>query len=276
MIFLLADIMCGLTISILMKKKSGIVHNEIAMFMANYIVCTLLSFYYTGRVSFAKGSSLSLYIGFISGFFYLFSFVLSDINIKKNGIVMATAFSKLGVIIPTLMGLVLFREALSPLQTIGIMVAICGIVTMYFEKSGTAKVSMKWLLFVHLFSSGVTSVCASLYDHYGLPVFKDQFLLFNFIFALMFSVITLLYRKQKFGIMDLLWGFMIGVPNYFSARFMLKALETVPSVIAFPFISVGSIVSITLCGVLLFKEPFSKRKGAAIGMIALALALLNL
>ena len=68
---------------------------------------------------------------------------------------------------------------------------------------------------------------------------------------------------------------MIGVPNYFSARFLLHALSTVPAVIAYPVYSVATIVSITLAGVFFFKEHLTKRQWIALGIILIAVALLN-
>ena len=72
------------------------------------------------------------------------------------------------------------------------------------------------------------------------------------------------------------FGIMIGVPNYFSARFLLHALSTVPAVIAYPVYSVATIVSITLAGVLLFKEQVSSKKKFALLLVVVALVLLNL
>ena len=75
---------------------------------------------------------------------------------------------------------------------------------------------------------------------------------------------------------DVLFGLLIGIPNYFSARFLLLSLSSVPAVAAYPTYSVGTIVLITLVGVLLFRERISRRQALALLMILAALALLNL
>ena len=46
--------------------------------------------------------------------------------------------------------------------------------------------------------------------------------------------------------------------------------------IAYPSFSVGTIVLVTLVGVLCFKEKLSRRKLIALGVILVSLALLNL
>ena len=57
---------------------------------------------------------------------------------------------------------------------------------------------------------------------------------------------------------------------------MLIALKSLPAVVVFPTFSVGCIVVVTLVGVLAFKEKLSKRQGTALGMIMVALAMLNM
>ena len=75
---------------------------------------------------------------------------------------------------------------------------------------------------------------------------------------------------------EVLYGFAVGVPNYFSAKFLLAALETVPAVIVYPTFSVATILVVTLAGVALFKERLGKRQWTAVAVILVALVLLNL
>ena len=60
------------------------------------------------------------------------------------------------------------------------------------------------------------------------------------------------------------------------ARFVLRALDTVPAVVVYPSRSVGTIVVITIVGTMLFKERLSKQQIAAMGVILVSLVLLNL
>ena len=65
------------------------------------------------------------------------------------------------------------------------------------------------------------------------------------------------------------------IPYYFSAKFLLRALEDVAAVIAYPTYSVGTILVVSLVGVLAFRERLSRRQWFAIGIILIALILLN-
>ena len=47
------------------------------------------------------------------------------------------------------------------------------------------------------------------------------------------------------------------------------------AVLVYPMYSIGTIIAVTLVGVLFFKEKLSKKKVIALGMIGIALCLLN-
>lgn len=276
MLYLFMAIGCSVSIAVMMKVRRNIVHNEYAMFMANYFVCIILSFYFSGRIVVNNDSSFSIILGIVSGFLYLYSFVISDRNIHKNGMVMSSTFGKLGVLVPTAISFLLFKETLVFRQAIGFLLAIVAIIMIYFEKDSLSSITSKGFLIFYMFIAGITDSSIALYDHYGSPLYKNQFLLVNFIFALLFSLIFLIKRKEKFSYHDLLFGFMLGIPNYFSSRFMLHALESVPAIIAYPISSIMGMLLISLIGALIFKEHLSTKKIIALGIIIIAVVMLNI
>ena len=83
-------------------------------------------------------------------------------------------------------------------------------------------------------------------------------------------------KKELFGWKDVLFGILLGVPNYFSASFLLKALNDIAAVIVFPTFSVATVVVISMTGMLVFKEKLSKKQWIAMGLILAALVLLNI
>ena len=105
---------------------------------------------------------------------------------------------------------------------------------------------------------------------------KDQFLLYTFGTALILCTVLCVVKKQRFTWQDALWGLALGIPNYFSARFLLLSLGSVPAVVAYPTFSVGTIVAVTAVGMLCFRERLTPRKWIALGVILTALILLNI
>ena len=116
---------------------------------------------------------------------------------------------------------------------------------------------------------------SKIYQEVGTDRFEELFLVFTFVIAFILSILFVKIRKQKFTPNELLYGVMLGVPNYFSARFLLKALGEIPAVVAYPTFSIGTIAVITLTGVVIFKEKITKLQMFAIGLIAAAVVMLN-
>lgn len=275
---LLLAITSSALVSIIMRLSEGRVKNKMGFFMSNYAVCTLLAMSFTMQQlpPIEQGFLFTLALGAFSGFFFLYSFVLFRQNVEKNGVVMSATFMKLGVLIPTLMAILLFREQPRLVQLAGIALAVAAIVLLNFRKSAAGEAKGKWLLLALLFVSGFTDSTANIFDKLGNPIYKDIFLVFTFLTAFCCSLVPVVLSTQKISLWDIGFGAAISIPNYFSSRFLLNALQTVPAMVVYPVYSVGTIVVITLAGVLAFHETLDRRKTIALLLIFAALALLNL
>ena len=86
----------------------------------------------------------------------------------------------------------------------------------------------------------------------------------------------MIWHKERPGKAEFLYGALIGIPNFFSSKFLIAALKDVPAVIAYPTYSVATILIVTLAGVFIFKETLSKRQWYALIAILVALVLLNI
>ena len=97
----------------------------------------------------------------------------------------------------------------------------------------------------------------------------------SFAAALVICTLTAVSRGQKISLADIIFGCLVGIPNYYSARFLLLSLSYVPAVIAYPAFSTGTIVLVGAAGVLIFHEKMTRRQWTAVGMIIIAMVLLN-
>lgn len=275
--YLLLAMGCSVMISTVMRLSDRFVRNEMAMFLGNYLTCLTLALFFLRRLPSAAGAEgrTALLLGAINGAFYLWGFVLLRVNMQENGMVLPATVMKLGIVlIPTVLAVTLLRERADLLQLIGIALAVCAILVMR-EPDGQ-KSGKKSLLLLLLLVSGLGDAMANLYDKLGTPERKDDFLVFLFLTASLCALILVLRRREPIRIQDLLFGVLIGIPNYFSARFFLACLSTVPALVAYPVNSVGSILVVTLIGLFFFRETLSKRKWVALGIIVVSLVCLNL
>lgn len=279
MIFLILAILSSSLIAVLMRFGSQRVKNQLGMLAMNYVVCTALSAVYAAPGGLLpvqeNGFGVCAALGVIGGVIYLLAFVLMQWNTVQNGVVLSSVFMKLGVLVPTVMSVLFFHETPGVAQIIGFVLAIAAILLMNLEKNGTGAKSGLGLI-VLLLSGGLADGMSKVFEQLGSPALESQFLLYTFAVALAACIGWMLFKGQRIGKWECLYGAVLGIPNFFSAKFLLQSLSTVPAVVAYPTFSVGAIVMVSLCGVLIFREKLSGRQITGMGIIMAALVLLNI
>ncbi len=280
MIYLILAIASSAAISIIMRASEKHVKNEIGMFMANYLICMMLSigFMQDKTQVFAlvgNRNNLTFALGSLSGIMFLANFLFYKYNMKYNGIVMSATFMKLGVLVPTIMAVVAFGETPQMTQILGILIAVGAIVLINFEKNAFSESKhMLWLILL-LLLSGFTDSMANVFDKMGNASQKDAYLLATFGTAFVITVALVCITRTRVTVMDLLFGALIGIPNYFSSRFLLLSLQDIDAVLVYPTYSVATMITIAIAGVVMFREKISRQKLCALVLILIALVLLN-
>lgn len=277
MLYLILAMVSSMLVSVVMRLSEGRSRNNMSKLAVNYVMCAAMALLFSGSPQLfpqAEGLPLTLLLGGVTGVLYLAGFLLLQWNISRNGVVLPATFMKLGVIVPSLAAVLIFGETPRATQLIGVVLALAAIVLI----QGGSKSSAGSLLGLVglLLTGGTADVMSKFFEVYGPAALKDQYLLYTFGMALILCTVLCLVKKQRLAWQDVLWGLAIGVPNYFSARFLLLSLENVPAVVAYPSFSVGTIVLVTAVGMLCFGERLSRRKWLAMGVIAAALILLNI
>lgn len=279
MVYLILAILSSACVSILMRLSEARAKNSMVLFLSNYTVCAFVSTLFIRNSSlFPAGGGIgyAMGLGVIGGVFFLGSLFLLRLNIRKNGVVLSSIFMKLGVLVPIIMAMVFFRELPNLPQVMGLFIAIAAILVINLEPDSHAAGKHILLLLILLLAGGFTDSLLNIYDKTGAAQWKDHFLFYIFLSAGMLCLVAAIIKRQGVTPADFCFGAAIGIPNYFSSRFLMLALSSVPAIVAYPVYNVATIVVISLAGVLLFREKLSRRKLVSISLIALALVLLNL
>lgn len=304
MINLILAIIASSLVSVMMRVGEDKAKNNISMLSVNYFICMILSIIYTGAGNLfqtGEGLGTALGLGSVNGFFYILSLILFQNSVKQNGVVLSSIFMKLGIMMPLIISIILFKEMPDIIQIIGFVIAVIAIILINLKEktvednreninkeTENAEKNLKNIegrnlkknpakigLILVLLGCGTADGMSKIYQELGTERFEELFLVLTFVVAFILSIILVLVKKQKFTKPEFLYGALLGVPNYFSARFLLKALGEIPAVVAYPTFSIGTIAVITLTGLILFKEKITKLQLFAIGLIAVAVVLLN-
>lgn len=278
MLNLLLAVISSALVSITMRISETKIRNNIAMLAVNYIMCTCLAWAYTGFGSFRPlelGTQTTIILGSINGVLYLAGFVLLQRNIRVNGVVLSSTFIKLGLLVSMVVSVVFFGERPEVWQWAGFVLAVAAIVLMNY-RPGEGKAGNMASLLLLLLAGGGGDAMSKVFEELGNPAFSDYFLLNTFLMALGLCLILFAVRREKAGFWEVLFGLLIGIPNFFSAKFLLGALKDIAAVIVYPVYSVATILVVTVTGVLVFREKLDRKQWLALGMILVALVLLNI
>lgn len=274
---LLLAICSSAAISLIMRLSSHKVRNNVTMLAMNYLTCLLLAAFFTGGGFFPRNPALpgALGMGIVHGILYLASFVTFQRSVSRSGVVLSAIFMKLGLLVPMVISVFLFREIPGTAQIIGFILAVSAIVLINFEKTtGTSAFALD--LVTLLLLGGTADAMSKVFEELGPVHLSEQFLLYTFLTAFLLCLALVKVKKQRFTRWELIFGFAIGIPNFFSARFLLGALNSLDAVLVYPTYSVATILLITLAGTAFFRERLKIRQWVALAIILLALVLLNL
>ena len=277
MIFLLLAILSSAMVSIVMRISSDKISANLSMLAVNYLLCSVLGAAYAGFQIWlpeASGFSLTLGLGVLSGILYLAGFAMLQLNVRKNGVVLSSIFMKLGLLVPIVLSLLFFNEIPTAAQIVGFCIAIGAIIVINVKKDSSAG-GFSIGLIVLLLLGGSCDAMSKVYEVFGAAELSEQFLFYTFLTAFLLCTAVVLIQKEHLGRWEVFFGVLIGIPNFFSARFLLASLTQLDAVIVYPTYSVATILAVTLAGVAVFRERLHRRQWYALAAILAALVMLN-
>lgn len=171
MIYLILAIICSSCISLVLKVGAKYSDNRYAMLSCNYITCVLMAVIFMPKdveFSFVNDEKFILVLGLINGILFLICMTYNQINVVKNGAILTSTFVRLGVLVPTLLSIILYKEIPTTLQVVGILFVIVAFVVMGMgqktDKLSMTKGAFKDLILL-MFLGGITD---SMSSHYRL------------------------------------------------------------------------------------------------------------
>ena len=286
MFYLLISICISSFLFVIFKLFDVLKINTFQAIVVNYFVAAVLGFYLSNNsVSFQEIPNQPWFLGaFLLGIMFILVFNVMALTSQKNGLSVASVSSKMSVVIAIVFGVWYYEESLGLVKLLGILLALIAVyLTSVKEKKETTGKQIS-LLFPLLLFFGSGAIDTSLkfiettfVQEGGVPLFSAT--IFGCAFIL--GIISLLYQIVKgtfrFEFKNILGGVLLGVPNYFSIVYLLKALSTdgMESSTAFTLNNVGIVILSTLFGLFIFKEKLIWRNwlGIVIAVVSILLVM---
>ncbi|TXC76160.1 EamA family transporter [Luteibaculum oceani] len=221
---------------------------------------------------------------FLGGLFISIFMVMAKTT-QKFGLATASVASKMSLVIPVLVAILIFNDSVYPMKVIGITLGIISVLLLTYRKKNRIEKNKgaDWKLPIILFlGSGVIDTALKYTEEKyfsGNP--SDFFVASLFFLAGAFGLIVHAIQTKgqvKINRQTLRFGVVLGVVNYGSIYYLLKSLSSpgVEASVIFPVNNVGIVGLSTLLGLIFFRERISYVKMLGLVFAVLAVLILNL
>lgn len=286
MIYLLFSIASSTIILILFKLFDRYNVNTLQAIVVNYITaCTTGILSYNATVHINDITSSRWFFGALAlGFLFIAIFNVMALTAQRNGLSVASVAAKMSVIIPVVFGIYVYNESVGAQKLIGIVLALVAVYLTSIKSKSSVNSSKGLLLPIILFlGSGVIDTSIKYLEttyvaQNGIPIFSATIFFFAGIIGIGLLIIRAITKSIKIEIKNIVGGIALGVVNYYSIYFLLKALqfEGIESSTIFTVNNVAIVMLSTLIGLMLFREKIYTKNwiGIAIAIISIALVTL--
>lgn len=277
MIFLLLSILFSTAISLIFKLLSHLKADNVQVIFWNYCTCILCGWITQPKLT---GSGLPFdwsYVAVLSGILFIVVFLMMAKTAQEFGISVSVVSSKMAVIFPVGFGIWIAGEALEWTTAFGILISIVSVLLVAFSSGdahGGKHLYIPLLVFV---GSGVIDALLKFISwKYDSP---DASTLSMHIFggAAISGLVYLLAKRSTFKLRNAGLGIVLGIPNFFSIYFLLKAIgdPQLPAVVLFPVNNIGIVLLGTLLSIVFWKEKMQPKKLAGILLALISIALIS-
>lgn len=284
MINLFMAIFCSSSNSLILKFAGTKSKNNVSLLLVNYIVAVVFGSMLVARdlgsLNMDALGKMPMF-AILNGIFYVTTFVMMQLNVKRNGATVTGSLSHMGLMIPVLVSIVLFAEYPNRLQTVGVAVAIASLIVISIPSKDaaavtTAEKNYRWMLIPMLLLSGCADVMSKIFEAYCDHSLEDLFVSATFVVALALCVIVYFLSHERINRWDIGCGLVLGVSNYMSTKFMILALYVIPAYMAYITFGLGVVVFINCVNALVMHEKLSRRDYIGMVLSMGAIVLLNL
>ena len=283
MIDLILSILLSTLLFIIFKLFAKYNVNVLQAIVVNYIVACICGLvFYSNPFTISSITSSSWFYGaLLLGFLFIGVFNVMAITSQKNGLSVASVAGKMALIIPILFAVFVYKEHLNIIKTIGIISALIAVYLVSVKNNGV-KIKKKTLIYPILLFLGSGIIDTSLKYFESKYVGENEIPLFSasiFGIAAIIGCILLFIKALKKQLIitrkNIFAGVVLGIFNYFSIYFLIKALRSdlFNSSTVFTINNVAIVMLSTIVGILLFKEKINMKNWVGISLAIISIVL---
>ncbi|MGC1516969.1 MAG: EamA family transporter [Maribacter sp.] len=286
MVYLALSVLFSSLIFVVFKLFTRFQVQTLYAIIVNYVTaCSVGLIFYQQPIKPAEIPEKNWFLGSLAlGLLFILIFNLMAATSQKLGVSVASVATKMSLVIPVLFGIILYQETLTLLESIGIVLALLAVYLASVKEHKVKVVTWAFLLPLSVFiGSGVIDTSINYFQESDMqaseyPLFSATIFASAAVIGFIFVLIKARSQPLRFNFKNVLGGMALGIPNYFSIYFLLKALQhpTLTSASVFTINNVAIVMFSTLLGILLFKEKLSTKNWCGIGLAIISIVLVAL
>ncbi|PWI29139.1 hypothetical protein DI383_13395 [Flavobacteriaceae bacterium LYZ1037] len=286
MIYLLLSILASTLIFLIFKLFDRFKINTLQAIVFNYITACFCGFITSKNpLNTQEIIHTEWFFGaLILGFLFISIFNVMAITSQRNGLSVASVATKMSVIIPVVFGIYMYNESTGFQKLLGILLALFAVYFVSIKKGAKFHFKINLLLPLILFlGSGIIDTSIKYIEttylkEGGIPLFSATIFFFAACIGIGILIVKMIRKEFIFNPQSILGGIALGIVNYASIYYLLKALnhENLESSAIFTINNVSIILFTSLIGLLLFKEKLSFKNWIGVGLAIISILLVTL
>lgn len=286
MLYLALSVLCSSLIFIVFKLYDTYKVQTLYAIVTNYVVaCMVGLFFNPTTVTITSLTQKPWFIGTaLLGILFILIFNIMGKSAQVNGVGVTSIATKMSLVIPVLFAVLVYKDSLSVFQIIGIFLALGAVYLASVKKKGIhLNKNHIWLPILVFIGSGIIDTSIKFIQEAYLndgeyPIFSSTVFGAAAVSGFLFVSYRGIKTPLKINLKNVIGGICLGVPNYFSIYFLLKALNNnqLNSSSVFTINNVAIVLFTTLLGILLFKEKLSTKNILGVILAILSIILVAL
>jgi len=279
MIYTISCIICTTLLGIVFKCAEQFNARAQAIIPINYLVCFITGFFISGFALFDKISFNWLPYSLVLGCLFIAGFSFFAKSILRTGLPIAILFQKMSVVLTVLFAMLL-GDIINLFQLAGLIIGIFSIYFIIDFKTNNPETQYKsyGLLFGILVLSSAIEIIFIYIDKTLHLSPQLKFIMPSYIFLvagiLGFIFFLLSHSLRSITKWELIFGILLGIPNFFSIYFLMMALEReLNGSVFFPALNCSVIALSSVIGWYFFKDKLNLKQliGILLSMISIFL-----
>lgn len=286
MIYLLLSILFATSLFVIFKYFDIYKIDTLKAIVVNYLVAFSFGFALS-EITFSVSEipQKSWFVGaIVLGVLFVSIFFVMANTAQKNGVSVASVAGKMSVVIPVFFGVLLYNESVTFLKIVGILIALAAVylASVKDKKLDSPKANLMYPVLLFLGSGAIDTILKYVQVNFvprnEVSLFSGSLFGFAAFFGLIILAIKTIQKREPFETKNIIAGIVLGIPNYFSIIFLIKALQTegFESSTLFTINNVAVVIVSTLVGLFLFKEHFSTKNKIGVCMAIIGIILVTI